>query len=113
MISSINLANLSPISTVSNLSPISKPYITEFPQEETTKNTSFETLFQSAMSMINETDELTNNAEEEEIKFALGLSDNVHDLQEAQQKASLSLQYTVAVKNTVLDAYKEIINLQF
>ncbi|MFA9463843.1 MAG: flagellar hook-basal body complex protein FliE [Velocimicrobium sp.] len=76
-------------------------------------NASFESLFQSASSMINETNSLTNAAEEEEINFALGVSTNPHDLQVAQKKANISLQYTVAVRNSVMDAYKEIMNLQF
>ncbi len=76
-------------------------------------NVSFESLFQSAMGLVNETNELSNKAEEEEIKFAMGTSESIVDLQVAQQKANLSLQYTVAVRNTVLDAYKEIMNLQF
>lgn len=78
-----------------------------------TRNESFETLFQSALDMINETNDLTNKVEEEEIRFAMGASDSPVDLIAAQQKASISLQYTVAVRNTVLDAYKEIMNLQF
>ena len=45
--------------------------------------------------------------------YALGLMDNTHDLQIAQQKANLAIQYTVAIRNQVLDAYKEIMNLQF
>lgn len=76
-------------------------------------NVSFETLFESAMGLIKETDSLSNKAEEEEIKFAMGTSDSIVDLQAAQKKASLSLQYTVAVRNAVLDAYKELMNLQF
>ncbi len=76
-------------------------------------NASFESLFESAKSMINETNSLTNAAEEEEINYAMGLSTNTHDLQVAQQKANISLQYTVAVRNSVMDAYKEIMNLQF
>jgi flagellar hook-basal body complex protein FliE len=80
---------------------------------EANNNAAFEALFQSALSLVNETDELTNKAEEEEIKYAIGQSDNTHDLQVAQQKANLSLQYTVAVRSAVIDAYKEIMNLQF
>lgn len=76
-------------------------------------NASFEALFQSAMSMINETNELSNNAEEEEMRYAMGMADSTHALQAAQQKANISLQYTVAVRNTVLDAYREIMNMQF
>ncbi|KSV60673.1 flagellar hook-basal body complex protein FliE [Acetivibrio ethanolgignens] len=77
------------------------------------RNQTFETLFQSALDMINETNDLTNKVEEEEIRFAMGASDSPVDLMAAQQKANISLQYTVAVRNTILDAYKEIMNLQF
>lgn len=76
-------------------------------------NATFETLFQSALSMINETNDFTNAVKEEEIKYALGYSENTHDLQAAQAKANMSLQYTIAVRNKLLEAYKEIINLQF
>ena len=77
------------------------------------RNVTFESLFQSALDMINETNELTNKAEEEEIRFAMGAADSPVDLMAAQQKASISLQSTVAVRNTILDAYREIMNLQF
>lgn len=76
-------------------------------------NETFENIFQSALSMVNDTNNLTNAAEEAEMSYALGLTDSTHDLQVAQQKANLSLQYTVAVRNKVLEAYKEIMNLQF
>ncbi len=82
-------------------------------REETTNNATFETLFQSALHMIQETDDWANKVEEEEMKYAMGVSDNAHDLQIAQTKATLSLQYTLAVRNAVVDAYKEIMNLQF
>ena len=80
---------------------------------ESSKNETFEKLFQSALNMVNETNSLTNAAQEAEISYSLGLTDSIHDLQVAQQKANLSLQYTVAVRNKVLEAYKEIMNLQF
>ena len=53
-----------------------------------------------------------NNAEEEEIKFALGESTNTHELLVAQEKANIALSYTVAVRDKVIDAYKEIMNMQ-
>jgi len=77
------------------------------------KNVSFDSLFTSALNMIEETNALTNMAQEEAINFSMGYTDNIHDLMVAQQKANLSLQYTVAVRNAVVDAYKEIMNLQF
>lgn len=73
----------------------------------------FEDVLNSAMSLIKETNNLTNAAEQEEMKFALGNSDNIGSLMVAQKKANLSLQYTVAVRNAVMSAYREIMNLQF
>lgn len=73
---------------------------------------SFETLFNSAMNMISETDALVAEAEEAAIDFSLGNTESTHELTIAQQKAYLSLQYTVAIKNGLLDAYKEIMNIQ-
>jgi flagellar hook-basal body complex protein FliE len=81
--------------------------------EKTTRNNTFESVFQSALSMLNETNNLSNAAKEAEVSYALGLSDNTYDLQVAQSKANMSLQYTVQVRNKVLEAYKEIMNLQF
>lgn len=73
---------------------------------------SFSSLLSAAMNLVNETNSLTNVAEAEQLNFAMGYSDNSHDLAIAQQKAALSLQYTVAVKNKLLEAYKEIMNMQ-
>ncbi len=103
--------DISSISTVSDLREYTRGITSN--QETTTNNTAFEALFQSAVSMINETNEYTKQAEEAEISYALGLTTNTHELQIAQQKANVSLQYTVAVRNAVMDAYKEIMQLQF
>lgn len=73
----------------------------------------FESVFQSALNLVKETNALTNAAEQEEMRFALGYTDNISNLMAAQRKAGLSLQYTVAVRNTVMTAYRDIMNLQF
>lgn len=72
----------------------------------------FADLLSSAMGLIKDTNDLSNAANAEQMNFALGYSDNTHDLAIAQQKAALSLQYTVAIKNKVIEAYKEIMNMQ-
>ncbi len=77
-----------------------------------TENSDFSSILNSAFSLVSETNELTDAAEEAEINFALGLADNTHDVQIAQQKALVSLQYTVAVKNQLLSAYQEIMQIQ-
>lgn len=77
------------------------------------KNTAFETLFQSALEMFRETNNYTNAAREEELSYMMGLKNSTTDVQVAQTKANMSLQYTVTVTNAVLDAYKELMQLQF
>lgn len=74
---------------------------------------SFGNVLQSAMNLLNETNTLANNAEKEALRFAMGDANSTHDLTIAQQKALTSLQYTVAVRNAVMDAYKEIMQIQF
>lgn len=77
-----------------------------------TSDDSFSSLLSAAMNLVNETNDLSNEAEAEQLNFAMGYSNNAHDLAVAQNKAALSLQYTVAVKNKLLEAYKEIMNIQ-
>lgn len=64
------------------------------------------------MNTIKETDSLSQQAEQAAVDFTLGNTDSTHELTIAQQKAYLSLQYTVAIKNAFLDAYKEIMQIQ-
>ena len=80
---------------------------------EDTHKTAFSALYDSAVNLIDTTNDYSNAAEEEEIKYELGESDSIHDLQIAQQKANVSLQYTVAVRDAFVEAYNSIMNLQF
>ncbi len=72
----------------------------------------FGTMFQTALDNINTTNQYLSDAENAEISFALGETDNTHDLTIALQKASTALQYTVAVRDKFLEAYREIMNMQ-
>lgn len=73
----------------------------------------FDSVFQSALDLVNQTNEYSNVAEEEELNYAMGLSEDTHTLMVAQAKATTSLQYTVAIRDAVIDAYNEIMNMQF
>lgn len=101
------------ITSVGNLGLNSIYKTTSSSQVNKNRGAAFNDLFDAALSMVKETNTYINSAEEAEIAYALGLTDNTHDLQVAQQKANLALQYTVAIRNGVLDAYKEIMSLQF
>ena len=77
-----------------------------------TEKSSFDSIFESALNMIKDTQDLTNQAEEEEMKYELGY-DNTLELLVAQNKANTAVSYIVAVRDKVLDAYNEIMNMQF
>ena len=77
-----------------------------------TEKSSFDSIYESALNMIKDTQDLTNKAEEEEMKYALGY-DNTLELLVAQNKANTAVSYVVAVRDKVLDAYNEIMNMQF
>ena len=73
---------------------------------KTTSNESEDTfgaIFQTALDNINQTNSYLSDAENEELKFAMGLTQN---------KASTALQYTVAVRDRLLEAYKELMQMQ-
>ena len=80
--------------------------------KESVKGTMFESILNSAIDNLKTTNIYLSDAENEEIKFALGEVDNTHDLTIALQKASTALQYTVAVRDRLMDAYKEIMQMQ-
>ncbi|NLJ95528.1 MAG: flagellar hook-basal body complex protein FliE [Clostridiales bacterium] len=101
------------ITSIGSLSELSKYDINSTTGAKVNRNAAFETIFEAATGIIKDTNKYTNEAEEAEMAFSLGLMDNTHDLQVAQQKANLALQFTVAVRNQVMSAYKEIMNLQF
>lgn len=102
---------VSGMSATSLLEGLSSEKLSEKAKGDNTE--SFEALLNSAMGMIKETEHYTNLAEEAELSYMLGLNDSITDLMVAQTKATMSLQYTVAVKNAMLEAYNQIMNLQF
>lgn len=102
---------------ISSLTNISSDYISQAYdlnksiQQDGTDGESFGSVLNAAMNMINETNDYQNAAESAQIKFALGEATSTHELAVAQQKANLALQYTVAVRDKVLEAYREIMNM--
>ena len=76
------------------------------------KAESFDSIFNSAVGMIASTNDYLNQAAEAEVAYATGQMTNTHELAIIEQKANLSLQYTVAIKNQLLSAYKDIMNMQ-
>lgn len=61
---------------------------------------------------MNDTNIALSNQENEILKWSMGISENTHDLTIAVGKAEAALNYTVALRDKLLDAYKEIMQIQ-
>ncbi len=72
----------------------------------------FGDIFEKAMESLNTTNAYLSDAENEKIRWALGETENTHELTNALQKASAALQYTVAIRDKFIEAYKEIMQMQ-
>lgn len=72
----------------------------------------FASLFDKAIENLNTTNSYLSDMENEELRWALGETENTHELTIALQKASTALSYTVAVRDKVLEAYSEIMQMQ-
>lgn len=68
----------------------------------------FQSLFEDAVSNVKETNSSLNG---EIAKLATGQTDNMHDALIASEKANLSVDMVVELRNKLLDAYKEISNI--
>lgn len=71
---------------------------------------SFASTLQESLTKVNEL-----QAEKKDMitSFASGETQNVHELMISLQKAGLAMSMTSAVRNKVMEAYKELSHLQF
>ena len=74
-------------------------------QQETTP---FQSILETAVNNVKQTQADYDN---EVYKMATGNSDNLHDITIASSKASLSVDLLVQMRNKVLDAYNEIMQM--
>lgn len=71
---------------------------------------SFADTFKDSLSNVNEIQKTKSQMIQ---SFASGETQNVHELMITLQKAGLAINMTSAVRNKVLEAYKELSRLQF
>lgn len=74
------------------------------------QKTSFSATMQESLSKVNGLQAEKSSMIEE---FASGERQNVHELMISLQKAGLAMRMTSAVRNKVLEAYKELSRMQF
>ncbi|MDD6796807.1 MAG: flagellar hook-basal body complex protein FliE [Bacteroides sp.] len=71
----------------------------------------FDSIYNSVVGLLNDTNKYIQDASQAEIDFSLGNLTSTHELSVYQQKANLALQYTVAIRDKALEAYKELMNM--
>ncbi|MCI6020330.1 MAG: flagellar hook-basal body complex protein FliE [Clostridia bacterium] len=76
-----------------------------------TDSDTFDSVYNSVVGLLNDTNKYIQDASQAEIDFSLGNLTSTHELSVYQQKANLALQYTVAIRDKALEAYKEIMNM--
>lgn len=112
----MNLAALTPLNRIMSGNVSDTPSLTgvlsEKQETKKAQGTLFDTVLNTAIENINVTNGYLSDAENEEIKFMLGETDSTHDLMISLSKASTALQYTVAVRDKIMEAYKEIMQMQ-
>jgi flagellar hook-basal body complex protein FliE len=75
-------------------------------------NTTFDDMFKAALDVINETNTLQVEAEQLQVDFATGRTDDVLSVLLAQDKAYSALNFTVQVTNKIIESYREIMRMQ-
>lgn len=75
-----------------------------------TEGTGFANILRQAIQDVNDTQKTADVVAEE---FSLGKINNVHEVTVATEQARLALELTIAVRNKVVETYKEIMRMQF
>lgn len=74
-------------------------------------DSTFDSIYNAVSGLLDSTNTYIQEAQQAEIDYALGNMTNTHELGVYQQKANMALQYTVAIRDRALEAYKEIMNM--
>ena len=75
----------------------------------TNKATDFSAMLNDALEKVNDLQAESTKATE---SFINEETDNIHSVMLSGSKANLALQMTIQVRNKVMDAYNEIMNMQ-
>jgi flagellar hook-basal body complex protein FliE len=98
-----------PISlTAGAIQPVLPISVSTTPNTAAVSPANFQDLLTKAISDLN-TSQTDNTAL---VSLATGGPENLHDIMISMQKASMTLQYAIAVRNKVLDAYQSVIQMQ-
>lgn len=81
----------------------------KFDQTVDRSNTDFANMLHNAIKRV---DSLEKAAEASAIALAAGDVDNLHQVMIDAQKAEIALQFTLQIRNKIIDAYNEVMRMQ-
>jgi flagellar hook-basal body complex protein FliE len=93
---------------IDNVQQLSLEALTQTKQQEKSDSEDFKKVLKG---YLNEVNELQLNAEEMDRQLAAGTLENVHEATIAAEKAALTLELTIQIRNKVVEAYQEIMRM--
>ncbi len=96
------------INGLNSISSISKSAFSNAEKAESVEG-SFANYFKDALTKVSDLEKESTALTED---FAAGNTDNIHQVLIAAEKADVALQFTMQIRNKIMDAYKEIMNMQ-
>ena len=99
---------INPISAVGATNIVSPTKMKENSSENTV-NGQFENFLKDALENLNNSEKTASSLAND---FALGKTDNIHQVVIASEAANIQLQLAMQVRNKVIDAYNEIMRMQ-
>lgn len=96
---------IDPVQNISGFTPVSKAQ----PAENSADGVSFKDTIKKALGGVNNLQQQADNMAE---KLATGDLEDVHQAMLAMNKAKTAFDFTVTVRNKVLEAYQEIMKMQ-
>ena len=99
---SMFIVPITPLNITSEINP--KPSITH------TNTTGFQDIFQDIITQAKETQAISD---QDSLNLALGQTDDLHNVMINAEKAAIALELTVQVTSKAINAYNEIMRMQF
>lgn len=83
--------------------------INSIKEDSGSNSVSFGEYLNSALMKVSDLESQANQLKED---FALGNTDNISEVLIAGEKANVAVQFTMQIRNKILDAYSEIMRMQ-
>lgn len=84
----------------------------DYGEKKIIENKSKDNFGEFLTNAVKEVNQMQIDSDESKKLLAVGEVDNLHDISIAAEKANISLQVTMSIRNKIVEAYKEIMRIQ-